>query len=82
MGLSRLRAIVNRLVSGECSGTTPIAVISKGTYLVQDCRVGTLADIMQNVASMKAPAIIVIGDVVSLRNDMQWMELAGKSDFA
>src|SRR5262245_6708549 len=41
MGLSRLRAILDSLVSAGCSSTTPIAVISKGTYLVQDCRVGT-----------------------------------------
>jgi uroporphyrinogen III methyltransferase/synthase len=78
MGLSRLRAIVESLVDGECAATTPIAVISKGTYLVQDCRVGTLADITSRVDGMKAPAIIVIGDVVSLRNEIQWMELADK----
>jgi uroporphyrin-III C-methyltransferase len=77
MGLSRLRAIVDGLVSAGCSTTTPIAVISKGTYLVQDCRVGTLADITDDVHGLKLPATVVIGEVVSLRSEMQWLELAG-----
>jgi siroheme synthase len=78
MGLSRLGEIADRLVGNECAGTTPVAVISKGTYLIQDCRVGTLYDIGNKARGMKAPAIIVIGEVVSLRNQIQWMELAGK----
>src|SRR5262249_15914620 len=79
MGLSRLRAILDSLVSASCSSTTPIAVISKGTYLVQDCRVGTLADITEDVHALKLPATVVIGEVVSLRSEMQWLEFAGKA---
>ena len=78
MGLGRLRAIVESLVGGDCRETTPIAVISKGTYLLQDCRVGTLADITYNLDGLKPPAIIIIGEVVSLRKEVEWMELAGK----
>jgi uroporphyrin-III C-methyltransferase len=78
MGLSRVRAIMDSLIEAECAGTTPVAVISKGTYLVQDCRVGTLADIAGRVEGMKSPAIIIIGQVVSLRNEIRWMELADK----
>jgi uroporphyrin-III C-methyltransferase len=78
MGLSRLREIVESLLEGECAETTPIAAISKGTYLVQDCRVGTLADITVRVDGMKPPGIIIIGNVVSLRKEMQWMDLVDK----
>src|SRR5437764_8875686 len=39
MGLSRLGEIAERLIAGECAATTPAAVISKGSYLSQDCRV-------------------------------------------
>lgn len=78
MGLSRLREIAERLVGSECSTTTPVALISKGTYLIQDCRVGNLADIADRARGLKAPAIIVIGEVVSLRNQIQWMDLAAK----
>jgi uroporphyrinogen III methyltransferase/synthase len=81
MGLSQLPAIVEKLISGECPAATPIAVISKGTYLVQDCRTGTLENIAGRVSGMRSPAVIVIGSVVSLRNEIQWMELADKLAF-
>jgi len=74
MGLSRIHAIVEKFLAAECAGTTPVAVISRGTYLLQDCRVGTLADIAGCVGGMKPPGIIVIGEVVSLRSEMQWLE--------
>ena len=82
MGLGRLRAIAERLVANECASVTPVAVISKGTYLIQDCRVGTLADIAGHVNGLKPPATIVIGEVVSLRNEIQWMEIAAKFGLA
>src|SRR5499427_8716333 len=40
MGLARLEAIVARLLSEGCDATTPVALISRGTYLIQDCRTG------------------------------------------
>jgi uroporphyrin-III C-methyltransferase len=76
MGLSRLPAIAERLIARKCSPTTPVAVISKGSYLIQDCRVGTVTDIAGRIDGVKSPAIIVIGEVVSLRDQIQWMELA------
>ena len=77
MGASRLHAIVESLISDGCSSTMPIAIISKGTYLVQDCCVGTLGDITKDVHALKLPATIVIGEVVSLRSEMQWLQFAG-----
>jgi uroporphyrin-III C-methyltransferase len=78
MGLGRLGAIASHLTARECRATTPVAVISKGTYLTQDCRIGTLHDIAERVDGMKSPAVIVIGEIVSLRKEIQWMELASK----
>ena len=78
MGASRLRVIVESLISAGCSPTIPIAVISKGTYLVQDCRVGNLSDISKEISGLEAPATIVIGEVVALRSEMQWLEFAGR----
>ena len=78
MGASRLRIIVESLISAGCAPTIPIAVISKGTYLVQDCRVGILSDISQDIHGLAAPATIIIGEVVALRSEMQWLEIAGK----
>ena len=81
MGFARIRAIVESLLSGECASTTPVAVISNGTRPNQECRVGTLADITNRIEGVKAPAIIVIGEVVSLRNDIRWADLAFMSGF-
>jgi uroporphyrin-III C-methyltransferase len=78
MGLARVQAIANKLVASGCLATLPIAVISRGSYLIQDCRVGTLDDISSHIDDIRSPATIVIGEVVSLRNRVQWMELATK----
>src|SRR6185503_9590838 len=76
MGLSRLRTIVESLLAGKCESSTPVAVISNGTRPNQECRVGTLGDITDRVADVKAPAIIIIGEVVSLRSEIRWADLA------
>ncbi len=78
MGLGRLKDIGDNLVSQGCAATMPIAVISRGTYLIQDCRTGTLTNITDQIQDLKPPAIIVIGEVVALRHQIQWMELAEK----
>ncbi len=72
MGLSRLDLIVQSLI-GKCRPDTPIAVISRGTYLVQDCRTGTLRDIRSKIDGLKTPVIAVIGEVVSLQREIAWM---------
>jgi uroporphyrin-III C-methyltransferase len=78
MGLSRVHAIAENLVRLNCAAHTPVAVISKGTYLMQDCRIGSLEDIGTRIDGLHSPAIIVVGEVVSLRNHIQWMEFASK----
>jgi uroporphyrinogen III methyltransferase/synthase len=78
MGLSRLGDIVAELVSDGCSPTTPIALISRGTYLNQECRTGTLADIANGTDTIKPPGIIIIGEVVALRSQIHWIDFAAK----
>jgi uroporphyrin-III C-methyltransferase len=81
MGFSRLSFIVESLLTGKCASTTPVAVISNGTRPNQECRVGTLADITNQIEGIKPPAIIVIGEVVSLRSDIRWADLTFIADF-
>ncbi len=76
MGLARLSAIAETLIAAGCLPGLPIAVVSRGTYLIQDCRAGTLADIGQHVEGLKGPATIIVGEVVSLRDQIQWIEMA------
>jgi uroporphyrin-III C-methyltransferase len=72
MGLGSLAAIVQKLIDHGRSPQTPAAVIRSGTTLDQESVVGTLADIVERSALMEAPALIVVGDVVSLADKLDW----------
>jgi len=78
MGLARIRTIVESLLAGGCASSIPVAVISNGTRPGQECRIATLADIANHIEGIQPPAIIIIGEVVSLRSTIEWMDLAGK----
>ena len=54
--------------------TTPCAVISKGTTNEQKVIVGTLEDIADKAKEIPTPAIIVVGEVVKLREELKWFE--------
>ena len=55
---------------------TPVALIRWGTKPVQEVLVSTLEHVVEDVekAQLKAPAIIVVGDVVNLREQLQWFD--------
>jgi uroporphyrinogen III methyltransferase/synthase len=76
MGMKNLPFIVKRLVECGKSEETPVAVIRWGTTERQKAVTGTLKDIVEKVreAGLKAPAIIVIGEVVRLRERLSWFE--------
>lgn len=73
MGLGNLPMIVLNLREHGVAVDKPIAVISKATTPQQRTVDGTLANIVQRVAeaSLEAPAVIVVGDVVTLRDSME-----------
>ena len=84
MGVRDLPRIVERLMHFGRPGTTPVALVRWGTTPQQETLVGTLSDIVEKVeaAQFKAPAIIVVGDAVTLREDLSWFEarpLLGKT---
>lgn len=72
MGLHNLPAIVANLVAHGRSASTPVAVIRQGTIDRQETVIGTLADIVEKSASLKAPALIVVGEVVQLAKKLDW----------
>lgn len=72
MGLTHLPIIVKKLIEHGRSPQTPVAVIRSGTTREQEVVVGTLTDIVEKSALIKAPASIVVGDVVSLADKLQW----------
>jgi len=67
MGLGRLPQIARRLVANGCAPETLVAVIRAGTTAEQEVITGTLADIEGRAATLRPPAIIVVGEVVALR---------------
>ena len=76
MGFGNLSAIVRKLVEHGMPAHRPVAVISNGTRPDQRSVAGTLADIEERVnsASLPTPALIIVGEVVRLRDSINWFE--------
>ena len=76
MGMGHLQEISEKLILHGRSSDTPVAVIQWGTTLNQEVAVGTLANISRVVkeAQLQSPAVIVVGDVVRLRDTLRWFE--------
>jgi uroporphyrin-III C-methyltransferase/precorrin-2 dehydrogenase/sirohydrochlorin ferrochelatase len=78
MGLGALAEICRQLVAHGQGSSTPTAVIENGTTEQQRVLVGTLADIASQVQAygFKSPSLIIVGEVVRLREKLQWFEAA------
>ncbi|MBP1774771.1 MAG: cobA [candidate division NC10 bacterium] len=74
MGVGQLPEIVKRLVEHGRSPETPAAVIRWGTRAEQRVVTGTLATLVERSAGVKPPALIVVGEVVALREKLRWFE--------
>ena len=76
MGWSTLPEIATELVKNGKSGSTPSAVISRGTEPRQKSVTGTLGSIadIARAEGLTAPAVVVIGDVVRLGDRLNWFE--------
>ncbi len=76
MGFYNLQKIAERLIAYGMSPVTKVAVIEWGTLPRQKSCEGSLAVIALKVAQkkLKAPCVIVIGKVVSLRDQLGWFE--------
>ncbi|OGN91829.1 MAG: uroporphyrinogen-III C-methyltransferase [Chloroflexi bacterium RBG_13_50_10] len=76
MGMGNLAQIVNKLIQNGRPPTTPVAVISQGTSPGQRTLVGTLEDIGRRAQKegFEPPAVIVVGEVVKLREQIRWFD--------
>lgn len=74
MGLIGLPIICEQLIARGISANMPIAVIQQGTTPRQRVLTGTLLDMAEKVehAQLKAPCLIIIGEVVLLREKLNW----------
>lgn len=78
MGLSNLSMIVQNLMAHGRDRRTPAAIVSKGTTEEQKTIVSTLGGIASMIETenidVPVPAIIIVGDVVGLHNELNWFE--------
>jgi uroporphyrin-III C-methyltransferase len=74
MGMERLPQIIARLTDSGLSKMTGVIVIQSGTTSKQRYVYGSLKDIVSKVKKAKIcpPGIIVIGEVTSLCNKLEW----------
>lgn len=76
MGVKALPRISTKLIENGMNPQTPAASIQWGTMARQRVVTGTIADLPRLVveAGITAPAITIVGKVVSLRSTMSWFE--------
>jgi len=76
MGLTMLDEIAQRLISAGRDAATPAAAVRWGTRGDQVTVEGTLSSLGESIrqAGLKPPALIVVGEVVGLREKLNWFE--------
>ncbi len=74
MGLHKTAAIADNLIAHGLTPNTPCAIISNGTRENQNKIVTTLTGLYETCKTQNPPlpAIIVVGDVVSLSESLEW----------
>jgi len=72
MAVGTFPRIVRALLANGRPPETPVALIRWGTTEAQEVRVGTLADIVGRARGLEPPVVAVIGEVVRLRQRLDW----------
>jgi uroporphyrinogen III methyltransferase/synthase len=72
MAVGSFPRIVGALLAHGRLPETPVALIRWGTTEAQEVRVGTLADIVGRARGLEPPVVAVIGEVVTLREQLAW----------
>jgi uroporphyrinogen III methyltransferase/synthase len=84
MGVKNLPSITEKLIAAGRDPKTPVALVRWGTTPRQVTLTGTLETIVADVkaAGLKPPSIIIVGEVIELRETLNWFEkrpLLGKT---
>ena len=76
MGVAHLRQITERLMAHGRNPETPVSLVRVGTTPQQQVLQGNLKDIAEKAeaAQLKSPAIIVVGEVNRLRQQLRWFD--------
>lgn len=74
MGTVKAAAISEGLIRHGRDPTTPVAVIGRGTRQDQQVLTGTLEHLETLAAAAPTPALLVIGEVVKLHEQLAWFQ--------
>ncbi len=76
MGLKGLPLLCEALIKHGLDATTPAAIIQQGTLPTQRVVTGTLTTLpaLADAAGLKAPTLIIVGNVVKLREKLGWFQ--------
>ncbi|MDQ2866607.1 MAG: uroporphyrinogen-III C-methyltransferase [Candidatus Eremiobacteraeota bacterium] len=76
MAMGNLEEITRHLIRDGMREETPVAIVSDGTRPTQRTVTGTIATIAADAQrdGIGAPAVVVIGDVVKLRDELRWFD--------
>jgi len=76
MGMANLSIIAEKLMAHGRPASTPVAIVRWATTPRQQTLTATLADVVEKVreSGIKPPAVIVVGDVVRLREELRWFD--------
>ena len=74
MGTMKAADISEQLIQHGRDATTPVAVISRGTRVDQHVAIGTLQDLATLAKDAPMPALLVVGEVVQLHQQLAWFQ--------
>ncbi|MEJ2700167.1 MAG: uroporphyrinogen-III C-methyltransferase, partial [Desulfuromonadales bacterium] len=76
MGMANLPLIAEKLIATGRPASTPVAVVRWATTPLQQTLTATLGDVVEKVrdSGIKPPAVILVGEVVGLREELRWFD--------
>jgi len=76
MGVKNINKIKDNLIKGGRDPQTPACIIQWGTLPEQKVVTGHLSEIdsLAKLNKIKPPAIIIVGDVIKMRDKLKWFE--------
>jgi uroporphyrin-III C-methyltransferase/precorrin-2 dehydrogenase/sirohydrochlorin ferrochelatase len=82
MGLAHLDFLTQEFVKRGADPALPVAIVENGTRTNQITVTGTLADITKKAAEagLRGPTIIIVGQVVALREKLNWYSPKSQAD--
>ncbi len=82
MGLSSCATIREQLLAHGKASNTPVALIERGTQPSQRVIRGTLDQLPELAVGVESPALIMVGSVVTLADQLAWFGQGGAADAA